>query len=98
MEPGSDFKQTGHASADMNTPLSRFSDAAEDFEQRRFAGAITPDDTDHLTGLNLKADVLKSPEVLGSGTASGARSGNRISVEPNSPFHCELRIAHFGFM
>jgi hypothetical protein len=37
--------------------------AADDLQQRRFAGAVAPDDADALAGLNLEAGVVEQRKV-----------------------------------
>src|ERR1700738_624783 len=48
----------------MNPSFGRFGDAAENFEQRCFTGAVPTDDSEHLASSHLEADVLQSPEVF----------------------------------
>ena len=48
----------------VDPALGRLGDAREDLEQRRLAGAVAPDDAEHLAALDLEADVLERPELL----------------------------------
>src|SRR5262249_47029703 len=54
-------EQADNAAAQLGAAGGRLDDAAEDLEQRRFAGAVAADQADHLAGLDLEADVLQGP-------------------------------------
>src|SRR5262249_35458903 len=56
-----DLEQADNAAAQLGAAGGRLDDAAEDLEQRRFAGAVAADQADHLAGLDLEADVLQGP-------------------------------------
>ncbi len=66
VEAGADFEQTPHAAAQPDVAGRRLGDAAEDFEQRRFARAVAADHADDLAGLDLERHVLERPEVVGA--------------------------------
>ena len=64
VEAGADFQQAGHAASDFAAAGGRLDDAAEDFQQRRFARAVAADDANHLARLHLERYVLQRPEVI----------------------------------
>ena len=85
MKAGADFQQAGDATVDRHPARSGFGDAAEDFEQGGFAGAITADDADAVTLLVLKVDVLERPEFLNLVTLHDLPPG-----EPVAGLACEV--------
>src|ERR1700732_2396493 len=64
METGADFEQTGDATSKANAAFSRFRDAAENFQKRRFACAIASDDPDNFPFRNIEGDIPQSPEFF----------------------------------
>ena len=58
------LEQARHAAADLDAPGARLGNPREDLQQRRLAGAIAPDDADHLATLDLEVDILERPELL----------------------------------
>ncbi len=64
MEAGARLQQRGHLPAHDRAPLGRLGDARQDLQQRALAGAVAPDDAQHLAALHLEGDVLKSPKEL----------------------------------
>ena len=44
--------------------FGRLGDAAEDLQQRAFAGAVAPDDAENFALFDLEAHVLQRPEFL----------------------------------
>ena len=64
MEAGPDLEQAADAAADRGSALGRSRDAGEDLEQRRLAGAVSPDDPERLAFLEVERDVPESPDLL----------------------------------
>ncbi len=58
VETGTDFEQTGYAAIDFYPTGGGFGDAAEDFEEGRFAGTVATDDAYPIAGIDLEVDVL----------------------------------------
>ena len=48
-----------------NGPSGRTCDAAQQFEERRFAGTVLADDADDVALLDLEVDVAEGPDVVG---------------------------------
>ena len=46
----------------LDASFGRLRDPAEDLEQRALAGAVAPDDADHLAGLDVERHVAEGPE------------------------------------
>jgi hypothetical protein len=64
MKARADFEQTGDAPAHFDAAAAGFDDATEDFQQRRFPGAVAADNTDDLAGLNFEGHVFEGPEFF----------------------------------
>ncbi len=64
MKARADLQQTSDAPAKSHPADGRFHDARENFQQRRFARAISTNDAHHFPGLYFKFHVLQSPEVF----------------------------------
>src|SRR5262249_4557840 len=71
------LEQTGDAGSDGDAPLARLGDARQDLQEGRLAGAIAPDDAEHLAALNLEAHVLQRPEFLGRLAAYNGTAARR---------------------
>ena len=57
MEPCADLKEAAKPAFDHSTALRRFGEPTKDFQKRALAGAIAPDDSNDLPGLDLERDV-----------------------------------------
>src|SRR5262249_5266569 len=64
MEPCDDSEKPRHPTTERDQTLRRLGDAAQNFEERAFAGAVPADDPNDLTALDFEAYVLKRPELL----------------------------------
>src|SRR5271157_4058789 len=64
MKSGADFEQAPDAAFDPNAPASRLGNAAQYFQQSRFAGAVATNDTDDLSTSDIECDVPQSPEFF----------------------------------
>src|SRR6476659_2218204 len=62
MKSGADLEQARHASIQFHTTLGGLDDARKDLQQRRFAGAIAPDDADDLAGCDFEVEILECPD------------------------------------
>ena len=49
---------------DLSIAFGRLGDARENFQERAFAGAVPPDDADHLAVFDVKRHVLESPDDI----------------------------------
>src|SRR5580700_4843427 len=65
MKPGADLEHAGDTAGELDAPLVGLGNAADDLEQRRFAGAVAADDADDFAALDLEGDVLERPKILG---------------------------------
>ena len=63
LKPGAQFQQRGHAPAGHHPAGGRLEDAADHLEQRAFAAAVRPHQTDHLAALHAERDVPQRPEI-----------------------------------
>ena len=63
MKPGSDLQQAAHAAAQLGVALGRIRDACQNREQRRFPGAVRPDDPEYFAAPNVKADIAQGPDL-----------------------------------
>ena len=86
MKASADLEQAGDAALDGDAPLARLGDARQDLQERRLAGAIAPDDAEHLAALDLEAHVLQRPEFLGRLAAHDGAAARR--VDRPFPQHC----------
>jgi hypothetical protein len=57
-ETGPNLQQTGYPSPDGHPPFCRLCDAAQNFQQRAFPGAVPTNDADCLALTGFKIDVL----------------------------------------
>ena len=64
VKAGADLQQACDTAAYDRPSTIRLSDAAEYLEQRRFAGSVPPDNSEHLAALHLEAHVAQGPELL----------------------------------
>jgi len=71
VEAGADFQEAGDAALDADAARGGFGDAAEDFEQGRFAGAIAANDADDFALFDGEGDVAEGPEVFGGRRTEG---------------------------
>jgi len=79
MKPGSDLEQTSHAPIEPCPPFGRFGDARENFQQRRFAGAIDADDAETFARNDVEIDSAKSPEgAIGVRLAAASQTIDRL--------------------
>lgn len=86
MEAGADFQEAGDASVHGDLAGGWFGDAAEDFEEGGFAGAIASDDADAVALLDLEIDVFKCPEFFEFGAfAVGTERMSEALIESASP-------------
>ena len=65
VKAGADFEQAADAAAELDAAVGGLGDAAQDFEQGRFAGAVAADDADDFAGLDFEANILERPEFAG---------------------------------
>ena len=63
VKAGADFEKRGDAAFHAGEAFGGFGDAAENFEQGRFARAVSADDADDFAALDIKRDVAKGPEI-----------------------------------
>src|SRR5262249_34937662 len=54
VKAGADLEQAAHAAAQADFADSWLGDAGEDFQERRFAGAVAPDDADDFAASNVE--------------------------------------------
>src|ERR1700747_1060464 len=64
MKPGPNFQQASDTTIQVDLTGCRLRDAAQYFEQSRFPGAISPDDSEDFRALDIKRNVLKRPELF----------------------------------
>ena len=64
MEACADFEQGANSTMGSYRTRGRTGDAAQEFEQCRFAGAVLADDADDVALLDLEVDVAQSPDVF----------------------------------
>ena len=86
MKAGADFEQAADAAAQLDTPAGRLGDAAEDFQQRRFAGAVAADDADDLAGLYFEITSRSAQKFAASSArpAGRRRNGDMTAFEIDS--------------
>ena len=58
VKASADFEQAGNATTEANASFRRFCDAAQNFQQSRFARAIPANDAENVALLDFKGDVL----------------------------------------
>ena len=64
MEPGPDLEEAADAAPHLDAPLGRLRDPAEDLQEGRLPGAVSPDDPEPLSPSELEAEVAQRPELL----------------------------------
>ena len=64
VKAGAYFEQAGYPAPHGNAAGSGFGDAAQQFEQGAFAGAVAANDAEHFAGLYTKVDVFQCPYIL----------------------------------
>ena len=64
MKAGADFQKAGDASENPHAPARWLGNPAEDFEQGALAGAVAPDNAEHLAPADVEADILERPIFL----------------------------------
>ena len=64
VKPGAHFQETRHSSCNGNPTLSGIGNAAENFQERRFAGAIAADDANAVAAQDLERHILERPELF----------------------------------
>jgi hypothetical protein len=67
MKPRPHLQQATERPAQLGPALGRLGDAAEDLQQRRFAGPVTADDPNYLACLNVEGHVAQGPKRTGCG-------------------------------
>src|SRR4051794_18716111 len=70
MKSGTDLQQAFDPAVEFNSSRCRFRNARKDFEQRRFARAVSTYDAHDLARHYLKADIFQRPKF----TLRGAKS------------------------
>src|SRR5262245_42525009 len=90
MKSGADFKQTANSSAEFDLTGSRFRDSAENLEQRRLAGAVATNHSQHFTLSNVETHVLQRPDLPGSRAIEGRLASGQQA-------HGRLDGIHYGF-
>src|SRR6266481_7124064 len=63
MKPRAHFDQRDQPPADCDLTCRRRGDARKNFQDRSFAGAIVPDNSERFTFVDLKADIAQSPHL-----------------------------------
>src|ERR1700677_619625 len=64
MKARAHFEEAGDAAFEFNLAFARFGDAAQEFEQRGFARAVSADDAHGLALLDFKRNVIQRPKFL----------------------------------
>ncbi|CAA9406152.1 MAG: hypothetical protein AVDCRST_MAG64-1988 [uncultured Phycisphaerae bacterium] len=90
VEAGADLQQRRDPPAEHRPALARLGDAAEDFQQRALAGAVAPDEADHLAAVHLERGVLQRPERLG---ALAGVAGAGLELPHHAPAEPRQRVA-----
>ena len=75
VEARSDLEQAADAAANLDAARGRRGDAREDLEQRRLAGAVSPDDAEHLALLAPRTRRRCSAQI----SSAGARCSRPVS-------------------
>ena len=75
MKTGADFEQAADAAADFDPAGARFGDAAENFEQGRFPGAVAADDADLFALCDRERNIAQGPKFLLAAEDYPCRSG-----------------------
>ena len=65
MEAGADFEEGTNTAMSTDSAGRRTGDAAQEFQEGRFAGAVLADDADYIALLDLEVDIAERPYVLG---------------------------------
>ena len=52
MEAGSELDERGHAAVHAHAAAGRLEDSGDEFEQRRFTGAVTADDAERFAAID----------------------------------------------
>ena len=60
MKAGADFEQASNTTAKNYAPSGRLGDAAENLEERAFAGSVASDNPQYLAALDLEADIPRA--------------------------------------
>ena len=64
MKAGANIEKASYFSVQLGAASGGFDNPREYFEQRRFSGAVGPDDAHNLSRVDLEIDVLQRPENL----------------------------------
>src|SRR5437667_12222573 len=64
MKAGANVEKASYFSVKLGAASGRFENPREYFQQRRFSGAVGPDDAHNLSRVDLEIDVLQRPENL----------------------------------
>src|SRR5437773_7906269 len=65
MKAGANVEQASYFAVQFGAAGGGFDNAREYLKQRRFSGAVGPDDAHYLSRVDLEVDVLERPENLG---------------------------------
>jgi hypothetical protein len=79
VEAGADFEQAADPPVQFDLAGGRFGDPRENFEERRFAGAVAADNAHDLPVIDLEVQVLERPE------GSGSLARWRLAQPPHRP-------------
>src|SRR5580704_9527357 len=64
VKSSTDFEQARDPTFDGHTAFGWLGDAGKNFQKRALTGAVTPDNSNNLTTLDLKVHIFKCPELL----------------------------------
>ena len=64
MKAGTDFQQARDAAFDPHPAFGGLGNAAQNFKQRAFAGAVAPDDANDFSLPDFEANVPERPKIF----------------------------------
>ena len=73
MKTDAHFQQAGHAPEQMRFALGRLGDLTDQFQQRRFSGAVAADHAEDFAGGEIEAHLAQRPEFAWIASARAAR-------------------------
>ena len=85
MKTGTDLEQAGDPTVEFGSAGRGPDDARQDFQERRLAGPVPPDDADALAACHLEAHVVERPERLVLAAVAGGGGTSQQALERAKP-------------
>ena len=83
VKSGPHLQQAAYAPLQFHMARGGAQDSRQDFEQRRLAGAVAPDDSENFSGRSVETDILESQEA-GRWSGRGVCAGRGKTIRASS--------------